>query len=501
MTTVLEPAKNGQYVEAPRDSSTLYFLGGLSVVAAIMLGIAGSPALAVVAAVGFVLLLAARRWLLDPQAVYFLAIGAVFFFPANRYVLPVELPMDLEPYRVAVGLAFAVWGVALLIDPGAKPRGSFLDYALVLIFVSMVASIVGNPSRSMLFGDGVTKALIFVVSYFGIFFLTRSLFATREKLDLLIRVIVACGTVVAAFAIVESVSGFNFFARFGMIPGVTFVPFVKGDEVIVRGGAFRAFSSGEHPIALGAALVMLLPLALYVASRRRRWLFAPAVILLGVLASVSRTPIVMLGVVTLVFLAARPRQTLQLAPYIAGIFIAASMLVPSASTAAIRSFFPEGGLFAEQSNAVEEGSITNGRLSDLGPALHEWSKDWAVGAGFGTRRIDGLEQQLADGRYSGVLDNQWLDFLLTTGLVGVIAWIWLFVRTFRHLRPISRSRSPDSLLAVGLTASFVSFVLGMYFFDALAFAQVMFVFFLELAIAAILVGIRREEAEALGRQA
>ena len=125
----------------------------------------------------------------------------------------------------------------------------------------------------------------------------------------------------------------------------------------------------------------------------------------------------------------------------------------------------------------------------------------AVGAGFGTRRIDGLEQQLADGRYSGVLDNQWLDFLLTTGLVGVIAWIWLFVRTFRHLRPISRSRSPDSLLAVGLTASFASFVLGMYFFDALAFAQVMFVFFLELAIAAILVGIRGEEAEALGRQA
>jgi hypothetical protein len=500
MTTVLEPVKHGQDVEARGESSMLYFLGGFSVIAAIMLGIAGSAALAVVAAVGFVLLIAARRWLFDPHAIYFVALGAVFFFPANRYELPVELPLDLEPYRIAVGLAFAVWAVALLIDPNAKVRGSFLDYALLFVFVSMIASIGGNPSRSMLFGDGVTKAVIFFVVYLGIFFLTRSLFATREKLELLLRVIVGCGTVVAALAIVETVSGFNIFSQFGVIPGVTYVqPVAGGDEVVVRAGAVRAQSSSEHPIALGAALVMLLPLALYVASRRRRWLFTPAVMLLGVLASVSRTPIVMLAVVTLVFLVARPRQTVQIAPYVAGIFLAVAMLVPSASTAAIRSFFPEGGLLAEQSNTTDEGSITNGRLSDLGPALREWSNDWAVGEGFGTRRIDGREQQLADGRYSGVLDNQWLDYLLSTGLLGVIAWIWLFARTFRRLRPISRSRSPDSLLAIGLTASFASFALGMYFFDVLAFAQVMFVFFLELAITAIMVGIRRDEA--LGRQA
>ena len=283
-----------------------------------------------------------------------------------------------------------------------------------------------------------------------------------------------------------------------MIPGVTFVPFVRGDTVVMRDGAFRAFSSAEHPIALGAALVMLLPLALYVASRRRGWLIAPAVMLLGVLASVSRTPILMLIIVTLVFLAARPRQTLQVAPYFAGILIVVVLLVPSASTAAIRSFFPHGGLLANQSNSVAQGSVTNGRLSDLGPALQEWSKDWSVGAGFGTRRIDGREQQLADGRYSGVLDNQWLDYLLTTGIVGVCAWIWLFVRTIRGLRPIARTRSPDSLLAIGLIASVSSFAVGMYFFDALAFAQVMFVFFLQLAIAAILVSIRREEA--LGRK-
>ena len=73
----------------------------------------------------------------------------------------------------------------------------------------MIASIVGNPFRSLFFGDGVTKALIFFVGYLGMFVLTRSLFATREKLDLLIRVIVACGTVVAGFAIVETITGFN----------------------------------------------------------------------------------------------------------------------------------------------------------------------------------------------------------------------------------------------------------------------------------------------------
>ena len=497
MTTALEPPEHRDPAAAPPDSATLYFLGGLSVIAAIMLGVAGNPALAVVISVGFVMLLVARRWLLNPQAVYFVALAAIFFFPANRYELPIKLPMDLEPYRLAVALAFAIWGVALLIDPAARIRRSFLDGALLLIFVSMIASVIGNPTRSMSFGDGVTKALIFFVGYLGIFFLTRSLFPTREKLDLLIRAIVACGAVVAGFAVLESVTGFNLFAQFGAIPGLTYVPSI-GEESLSRDGAFRAFSSAEHPIALGAALAMLLPLAVYVASRRRRWIPAVVVILLGVLAAVSRTPMVMLLVVTLFFLIGRPRQTLQVAPYLAGLLIAFVLVAPNASTAAVRSFFPEGGLLAEQSNAVAAGSTTNGRLSDLGPALQEWSKDWAVGAGFGTRRIDGREQQLADGRYSGVLDNQWLDYLLTTGLLGIVAWIWLFTRVFRQLWPISKSQSPDGLLALGLTASFAAFAFGMYFFDALSFSQVMFVFFLELAIAAILVGIWREEA--LGRQ-
>ena len=121
----LEPTTRGYEPDTRLDSMAPYYLSGLSLVATIVLAIVASPALAVVAAVSFVLLLAAQRWLLDPQAIYFLALGAVFFFPANRYVLPIQLPMDLEPYRIAVGMAFAVWAVALLIDPRAAYDEAF----------------------------------------------------------------------------------------------------------------------------------------------------------------------------------------------------------------------------------------------------------------------------------------------------------------------------------------------------------------------------------------
>ena len=45
-----------------------------------------------------------------------------------------------------------------------------------------------------------------------------------------------------------------------------------------RGSGFRARASAQHPIALTAALVMLLPLALYLYQRHRRriWLGSAA---------------------------------------------------------------------------------------------------------------------------------------------------------------------------------------------------------------------------------
>ena len=54
----------------------------------------------------------------------------------------------------------------------------------------------------------------------------------------------------------------------------------------------RTTASAEHPIALGAMLVMLLPLAIYLFRRRgeRIWLVAAATLTMGALATGSRGP-------------------------------------------------------------------------------------------------------------------------------------------------------------------------------------------------------------------
>ena len=149
------------------------------------------------------------------------------------------------------------------------------------------------------------------------------------------------------------------------------------------------------------------------------------------------------------------------------------------------SFFPKGGIVAEQSVTDALGNKeARGRLADLDPVLREWSSEPVFGEGFGTRPVDAREEPLPDGRYSGVLDNQWLDLLLETGALGVVAWLTVFSVLTTRLTRRARTRDDTGNLCVALVTSLVSFAVGMLFLDAFGFPQLMFVAFLMIAIAA-----------------
>src|SRR5205085_6909289 len=79
------------------------------------------------------------------------------------------------------------------------------------------------------------------------------------------------------------------------------IPFSTGLDVTgaSRGGRPRAYASAEHPIALGAAFAMLIPLALYLAKQlgKRRWWVCLGLMVFGLFATVSRTGFLMLIVV------------------------------------------------------------------------------------------------------------------------------------------------------------------------------------------------------------
>jgi hypothetical protein len=162
---------------------------------------------------------------------------------------------------------------------------------------------------------------------------------------------------------------------------------------------------------------------------------------------------------------------------------------PGAIGTIIEGFFPKGGIVHQQQETEigPHGEVKySSRLARIGPELHEYLQhDPLLGQGYGTRVV-GFHNEAHDNAI--ILDDQWLDTLLETGLLGVLAWMWLFGRTIRRLgiRAKRERDTPEGWLPVALAASLVSYVVAMFFFDAFGYIQATSVAFTLLALSAVL---------------
>jgi hypothetical protein len=237
-------------------------------------------------------------------------------------------------------------------------------------------------------------------------------------------------------------------------------------------------------------MILILPLAIYFArTAGRRWWLAAVLLLLGALASGSRTAIVMLAVEGVVFLCLKPIETKRVLPLLAPAVVVIHLALPGTIGSFKDAFFPKGGIIAQQS-VIAPGSdplLAGGRVRQLKPMLAEASRKPVFGDGFGTR-ITGFN---TPHRNAPILDNQWLGNVLEVGFLGLAAWIWLFVSAGRRLMWASRraSRWGDDWLFAALAASVTSFAVGMLTFDAFGFTQVNFIFWIMLGVSAALLRI------------
>jgi hypothetical protein len=427
--------------------------------------------------------------LLEWRTLVLVVLAIVLFVPSRRIVLAVQLPFDPEPYRLFVATVFVLWLVALLVDPAVRLRHTPFDWPLGLLFAAILLSEATNPGLINLYGQQVVKSLSLILSFLLLYYFVTSVFTTRADVEFLVKALVAGTTVVAIAALVERATGFNVFSLERHVPGLAFVADVSQSVATERDGAVRVLASAEHPIALGALFALVTPLSIYLGSRRRLWLMSSVALVLAASATVSRTPVLMLVAVAAVFFLLQRGATMRLLPLVPIAVAFVYLAAPNVIEPTVSAFFPSGGLLAEQSTNVNEGgSGTAGRLADLRPALEDVEKRPIFGFGYGTRVIDTNQSAgyLPDGRYAGVLDDQWLGSLLDLGIVGVLALVWLFTSSYRRLACVSRARgAADAWLAAALAASAVSFAVGMVFFDAFAFTQVTIVFFFVLALAGV----------------
>ncbi len=412
----------------------------------------------------------------------------ILFIPIRRYALPANLPFQLEPYRVFVGVLLLGWCASLLVDRRTRIRRTGLEAPLALVVGTVFASVAANPGRLAEVSSEVDKKLMFFSSFILVLYLTTSVVRRLDNVDFLAKTLVAGGAVVGFFAIVEARTGFNVFNHLSRV-----IPFLTGGSV--AGPAFerhgtaklRVFASAEHPIALSAALVVLIPLAIYLARRyrQRRWMLCALVLLAASVATVSRTGIVMLVVVALVFLWLRPKETRRLWP---ALFLAPLVIhfaLPGTLGAIKNSFMPAGGVIAEQKSSA--GSSGSGRLADVGPALTEWKAHPLFGEGFGTRVVDPNDPSPD----ANILDDQWLTTLLETGAVGFFGWIWFFVRVVRKFgAEAKKDDSERGWLLAALAAGIAAYAFGMLTYDAFSFIQVTFLLFIAVGLGSALMAER-----------
>jgi hypothetical protein len=364
----------------------------------------------------------------------------------------------------------------------------------------MLASEVTNPGRVQEWGSHVVKSLTFFLSFLFLYYVIATTIRSRESVLVLLRLLTGGGTVVAILAILERRTDFNVFDHLsGAIP---FLAFQGQYGALMRGGNLRVLGPAEHPIALGAMLIMLFPIAIYLARiSGRRWTIAAVLLVLGALATGSRTAVVMLVAEVIVFLVVKPRETRRLWPVLVPAVVIVHVFLPGAIGGFRQSFFPAGGIVAEQTQLAKgaDAQLAGGRIRQLKPMLAQSTEHPFFGAGYGTR-IGGFNEPV---RNAPILDNQWLGNILDVGYIGIAMWVWLFVRAARRLLRASRTATSedDDWLFLGLAAPPIAFAVGMLTFDAFGFTQNFFVFWILLGLSAALLSITQPREAASLRPA
>jgi polysaccharide biosynthesis protein PslJ len=467
----------------PPNRRALGVAAGATALATVGAAAMGAYPVGVVAAATAALIgLLSYRFLLRWEIQVSIVVLTILLIPMGRYQLPGNLPFNLEPYRLLVALVAAGWIASLLSDPKMRWQRVGLLGPLAALSIAILVSDGLNTGRIEQYGvlPEVVKSVTMMISYWLVLLLTTSVIKSRAQLDTVVKALVGGGGVVAVFTLVQYQTGFNIFDQLHIIPLLdvqeTHVP--AGLEA--RGGATRVYASAQHPIALSAALVMLLPIGIYAGRRfgTRIWWLATALIGVAAFSTVARTGSTMLLTVLVVFLALKPREVLGLWKWALPFLVAVHFFAPGSLGSLKNAFFPEEGIVAQQTSA--HSATSSNRLADTGPALREWWERPYVGHGFGTRIADSANPK----NNALILDDQWLGLMIEVGLAGTIAFLWLLIRVVRRLGRASRSDPSDNgWLLAALAAAITSFGIGMITFDAFGFVQVTFLFFIMIGMA------------------
>lgn len=416
-------------------------------------------------------------------------IASLFFIPVNVYTLPISLPFDSEVYRVITIAMLSLWFIALLIDKKVKWTKTPFDYPIFFLtgFVFLSLLLNSKAYEALQEFPKALKAFFYFTSFILVFYFVVSVITDYKKIEKVLKWVANFGMGIGVLGIIERLTGYNLFRHLHEWVPLFEVNAPWIQSVVLRGG-IRVTGSSEHPLAFGSLLTMIVPFALYFffSSKQlagRLWYaFCLATLITATLFTGSRTIVIALIPALITPLFQKPRRILYLLVFIFALLFTIHMLMPGllgSIRAVVSLSYVEKTEFSEKNPA-------RGRIADYPYMLKYFQKKPLYGMGFG----------MFDPKRFFHVDNQYLLFLVETGIFGIFSLGWFFYRIIKEFWKFAKKVEGEFRdLVLSILAACLVFLTASAFFDTFGFPQVPFIFFILTALGTSLLKLEYSNVE------
>lgn len=417
-------------------------------------------------------------------------VGMLFFVPIASTQLKVHLPVDSKIDRFAIIVLVVSWfWVGGDQRAFLRTRRSKLFVGAAFLFLVLaLASFVLDAGRIIHLGELELSVKRFALLGSFLIFSWFALTALRfEDVRGFATYLIGLASLMSIGMLIERRTGYNIFyeatrVALGPIAKVEAAP-TNIHPTFATEGRLIVVGPTQHGLAATTMLVMVMPLALLrvfdasslrdAASRRSWWLngLAFALMLAGALATDRKTALVVPVVVILYIACYRPRQVLRLAPVGLVLLVGFVHLVSPHALGTVLNL-----------SSAKSSNSTAHRVSDFTDVAPDVVAHPLLGRGFGTVDSDKATE-------FRINDDQYIDETWEVGAFGLLAFMWMILAPVVLARGAIRARAPGragiASLALATSAGCVAFFVACALFDALAFPEAPYMFFLIAALTTI----------------
>ncbi|MEV6237223.1 O-antigen ligase family protein [Lentzea sp. NPDC051838] len=324
------------------------------------------------------------------------------------------LPLDVRPsLLLGFGLGL-IWLCAHMVDGLGMAKGRNAVRTAIFVFAASQIATYGWATYQHMPYDELKSAdlsFVTIVALMASGLLIVDGVRTLDRLDRVLQFVVIACAIMATIGMLQFFTGFDL-TRYMVVPGLREVG--TGEAVLQRSIFRRPSGTAGHPIEFGVVCSFAVPLAAHYAFRAklrkqpsRRWWFCLTVLAMGGVVSLSRSAILGMLVAAIVLLPTWPaKQVMQTLVAMLGFLVVLRAFVPGLV----------GTLLSLFSNISNDPSI-QGRTDDYASTSATIAKHFWLGRGFGT---------YLPTRF-GPIDNQYLGSLVENGVIGMLAFLFLFL--------------------------------------------------------------------------